>query len=721
MGMAAFFKSTRRVAGRTAWRSGFVVWMMATALSAQIPETNAPGQTPPALPGDGTAAVAHASANPAPAPSADTQGPGIYKKMSLEELMNQDVTSVSKAPEPLGQAPAAIQIITNDEIRRSGASSLPEALRLADNLEVAQDNSHDWNISARGFNTGLSNKLLVLIDGRTVYTPLFSGVIWDVQNVMLEDVDRIEVISGPGGTLWGANAVNGVINIITKDAEETQGWFVDAGGGTELQDFGDVRYGGQLAPNVYYRVYGSYFDEGNEVYSSGTLRGKMTGSPADDSWSQGRGGFRIDTDGPSDDKFTLQGDYYNGSANEPLPMVGVQVESGENVLGRWSHTFPTDSDMSLQLYYDRTNLSEPELGMIDAPAGFLSDDLDTYDLNFQHRFSIGDRNSIIWGLGYRFTHDAVGNSPFAQIFPSTLNQSLYSTFVQDEIKLQDDLFFTLGTKLEHNDYTGFEVQPSGRLQWNVTPKQMVWAAVSRAVRTPSRLDRGLDETTDLPPADHIPTLLEGSTSFESETLIAYELGYRAQLGDKISGSVSTYYNDYSNIRSTTLEGTPATLDLPIVFQNNLEGATDGVEVSADYQMLDWWRWHVGYDFLQENIHVKPGETDFTNGLNETADPKNQFSIRSSMDLPQNIEFDTGLRWVDDLTINNGPTAATVPSYFELDARLAWHPTKNLELSVVGQNLLHDYHVEYGFPQSSPIDTQQEAIQRSVYGKITWRF
>jgi iron complex outermembrane recepter protein len=661
-----------------------------------------------------------------PAASATSAGPAAYKNMSLEELMNQDVTSVAKEPEPLLEAPAAIQIITNDEIRRSGAISLPEALRLADNLEVAQDNSHDWNISARGFNTGLANKLLVLMDGRTVYTPLYSGVIWDAQTVMLADVDRIEVVSGPGGTLWGQNAVNGVINIISKSAQDTQGWYVEGGGGTEQRDFGSVRYGGTLAPNVYYRVYGTYFDDNNEVFAD-------NGAPAKDNWSQGKGGFRIDTAGTSDDQFTLQGDYYNGADSDPTLPGTTGVESGDNVLGRWSHVFSATSNMSLQLYYDRTNISQPEGEGGGTPPGFftppglLTDSLDTYDLDFQHLFALGDRNKITWGVGYRFTHDSVGNTPAVQILPSTLNQNLFSGFVQDQIMLQKNLFFTLGTKVEHNDYTGFEFEPSARLQWNATSNQMVWAAVSRAVRTPSRLDRDLYEPVyfNFSPATvavlhslgfTLPQSgLDGSNTFESETVIAYELGYRAQLADKVSGSVSTYYNQYTNIRSTTA-GPVNSFGAPIVFQNNLEGDTDGVEISGDCQMLDWWRWHAGYDFLQENIHVKPGETDFTNGLNETADPKNQVSLRSSMDLPQNIEFDTGLRWVDELRTNNGSTAGYVPSYFELDARLAWHPTKNLEISVVGQNLLHEYHVEYGFPGST-----QEAIQRTVYGKITWSF
>lgn len=624
--------------------------------------------------------------------------------------MNQQVTSVSKEPEPIAQAPSAIQIITNDEIRRSGASSLPEALRLADNLQVAQDNAHDWNISARGFNADLSNKLLVLIDGRTVYSPLFSGVIWDVQNVMLEDLDRIEVISGPGGTLWGANAVNGVVNVISKSAQDTQGWYTEAGGGSELRDFGQLRYGGTLAPNVYFRVYGTYFDRNNEVLPNG--------APATDAWSEGRGGFRIDTDAAAADKFTLQGDYYNGAAGSTAFPGQQNVESGQNVVGRWSHSFSSDSDMSLQLYYDRTNLSEPEgpsifLGTQFEPGGVFSDSLDTYDLSFQHHFAVGDRNQITWGTGYRFTHDQNDNAPTLAFYPAPLNQNLFSFFTQDEIKLMDDLYLTVGTKVEHNDYTGFEVQPSGRIQWNFTPKQTLWAAVSRAVRTPSRIDHDLQEPTGLPGAFGIPSVLTGTSQFTSETLIAYELGYRAQLWDKVSGSISTYYNDYDHIRSTTPS---APFGVPIYLQNNLKGNTYGVEISADYQMLDWWRLHAGYDYLQEHIHVAPGEVDFTHGLNETADPQNQFSFRSSMDLPENIELDSGLRWVDRLIVNNGPTAGVVPSYFELDARLAWHPTKNLEISVVGQNLLHDQHPEYGFP--SPTQVQ---IERSVYGKIAWHF
>ena len=627
--------------------------------------------------------------------------PVALKNLSLEELMDLDVTSVAKQPEPYRQAAAAIQVITGDEIRRSGASSIPEALRLADNLEVAQQNSHDWNISSRGFNTALANKLLVLMDGRTVYTPLYSGVFWDVQDYLLEDIDRIEVISGPGGTLWGANAVNGVINITTKSARDTQGLYVESGGGSELRGFGGVRYGGTLASNVYFRVYGKYFDRGDEVLPSGR--------DASDSWNMGQGGFRMDAEPSLQNTLTLQGDYYAGHEN--IPAGGTENVAGGNVLGRWSHAFSDDSDMSLQLYYDRTHIAVPKTAIFADPAGTLRDDLDTYDLDFQDRFHLGGRNQFVWGLGYRFTHDVVGNAPSVVFLPPVLDQNLFSGFVQDEIKLQEKLFLTLGSKLEHNDYTGYEVEPSARLQWNATSRQMFWGAVSRAVRTPSRIDHDFEEPTGL--GAPFNNLFLPGTNFVSETLIAYELGYRAQLGSKVSTSISTFYNDYNNVRSST---TTPVFGFPLVFHNNLKGETYGFELTADYQALDWWRLHGGYGLLKENIYVKSGQADFSHGLNETADPQQQFSLRSSMDLPENVELDAGLRWVDTLHNNNGPKPGTVPSYFELDARLAWRPVKSLELSIVGQNLLHDQHPEYGFPSPT-----REEIARSIYGKITWQF
>jgi iron complex outermembrane receptor protein len=673
----------------------FAKWLglMLSLLLVITPEIRADELTPPATPST---------------TKTNSEVLATYKKMSLEELMNQDVTSVARQPEPYGQAPAAIQVVTGDQIHRSGASSFPEALRLAANLNVAQVSSVSWAVSARGFNASVGNKLLVLMDGRSIYTPLFSGVIWNMQDYLLEDIDRIEVISGPGGALWGANAVNGVINITSKSAKDTQGLYAEAGGGTWLRDFVAARYGGVLASNVYFRVYGKYFDRGPEVFADGTS--------AHDSWNRGQGGFRIDDERSAQNQLTLQGDFYTGKTSVTPGGEGMPAAQGNayggNLLGRWTRTFAEDTDMTLQMYYDRAHLNAPfqsaSLFGVNIPAGPLIDDLDTFDLDFQDRFPLGHRNRIVWGFGYRFTHDVVEDAPLVAFIPNKLDQDLFSGFVQDEIELCKKLFLTLGTKIEHNDYTGVELEPGGRLQWNATDRQMVWGAVSWAVRTPSRYDRDLFE-----PSPAYPPLLGTSHStFRSETVLAYELGYRARMGKKVSASLSAFYNTYDNVRSLNLTGG----GLPVVFQNNLEGDTWGFELSADYQVLDWWRLHGGYDFLRESIRVKPGGTDLNNALNETADPQHQVFVRSSMDLPWHLAWDIGLRWIDTVHNNNGGTAGTLPSYFELDSRLAWQPTSQLEVSIVGENLLHDQHAEFGFAGPS-----QEQIERSVYAKVSWRF
>lgn len=621
-----------------------------------------------------------------------------YKKLSLQELMDLEVTSVSRRPEKLSDTASAIQVITNDDIRRSGATSIPESLRLATNLQVAQRNSQSWAISARGFNTELSNKLLVLMDGRTVYSPLFSGVFWDAQDYVLNDLDRIEVISGPGSALWGANAVNGVINITTKSAKDTQGLHTEVAAGTELENSTSARYGLTLAPNVYLRVYGKYTERDGGVFANGT--------DATTDWNSRRAGFRLDAEPTPQTTFTIQGDLYdNNEHQQASPNIDL---SGGNLLGRWTHTLENDSEMSLQVYYDRTHLSQPVPAFFFAPAGRFTDDLDTYDLDFQHRLFLGERNQIVWGLGYRRTHDVVQNAPALGFLPARLDQDLYSAFLQDEIRLFSDWTLTLGSKIEHNDYTGFEVEPSAKLQWNVTSNHMLWAAVSRAVRMPSRIDRDMNQPSTP------PVIFSGGPDFESETVIAYELGWRAQLAPNVLVAVSAFYNQYDNVRS--LSSTPATI-IPLFFDNNLEGETYGVEFTTTYEVIKGWRLHGGYTLLREDIRVKPGEVDvINNALNETADPRHQFSIRSSMDLPRGIELDTGLRWVDTLRMNNAGTVAKVPAYFELDVRLAWHPTPDLELSIVGQNLLHDQHAEYGVPGPA-----REEVERSVYAKIVWRY
>ena len=629
--------------------------------------------------------------------------PGDLKQLSLEELMDIQVTSVARHSESSLQAAAAIQVITQDQIRRSGATSLPEALRLADNLEVAQENSHDWAISARGFNTALGNKLLVMIDGRTVYTPLFSGVFWPVQDYLLEDIDRIEVISGPGGTLWGANAVNGVINIITRSAADSQGSYAEGGGGTQLQEFAGARYGGTLASDVSFRVYTKYFNRDDEEFPNGERAG--------DGWHSGQAGFRIDSSFSPQDALSLHGDFYEGHAG--VDTGGAAQTAGGNLVGRWTHSFSEQSDINLQTYYDRTHLLDPiEAAVLNgielAPAGLLHDDLTTYDIDFQHRFALGSRHRVVWGAGFRYTHDIGESAPSLAFLPAVLNRSLFSAFAQDEILLAAQWSLIVGSKVEHNDYTGFEYEPNIRLQWTVASDQSLWSAISRAARTPSRIDRDIAE-----PAPPQFAVLKGNDAFGSEYVTAYELGYKGRIASNMTATVSAFHNDYRDVRSTSI--TPGTI-LPLFFANNLEGHTDGVELTANWQLLEFWSARAGYDYLREHLHVRPGQFDLNAALNETADPRHQFSVRSAMNLPRHLEFDATLRWVDTLVTNSGPIPGEVPAYFELDSRIGWQITPRFELAVVGQNLLHDFHPEYGYPSPARVE-----IGRSVYGKVAWRY
>jgi iron complex outermembrane receptor protein len=634
-----------------------------------------------------------------------------FKKLSLAELMEIEVVSVSRRLEKLSESPSAIQVITAEDVRRSGASSLPEALRLADNLTVAQKSANAWAITARGFNTDLANKLLVLIDGRTVYTPLFSGVFWDRQDVLLEDLQRIEVISGPGGTLWGANAVNGVINVITRNAADSQGLYLEGGAGTNLRAFTGLRYGGKLGSSAFFRVYGKYFDRDGQVFPDGRDAG--------DSSRMGQGGFRIDSLASGANTFTLQGDAYGGDLQQATG--GESNVSGGNLLGRWSRVFSTNSNTTLQVYYDRTHLSLPvPASMINgiplAPAGRLKDDLDTLDFDFQHRLTLSEKHRVVWGLGYRFTHDVVENAPALAFEPPRLDRNLFSAFAQDEIAVRPRLALTLGTKVEHNDYTGFEVEPSVRLRWTASDNTTLWAAASRAIRAPSRVDR--HERLPTPGfAPLVQNLLIGGADFASETLVAWEAGLRVQLGQKVSASLSTFFNQYDHVRSTATSPPPAVLGLPLVFKNDLEAETYGLELSGDYQPAGWWRLHAGYAYLHGEVRVRPGGTDFNNALNETADPKHQGSLRSSMNLPRGVELDLALRAVSSFLYNTSGVPAEVPGYTEADAQLTWHATKKLTLSVIGRNLLHPQHLEYVISSPNP----REEIERSVLGKVTVRW
>jgi iron complex outermembrane receptor protein len=604
------------------------------------------------------------------------------KQLSIEQLMNLQVTSVSKRPERLAQTASAIEVITGEDIRRSGASSLPEALRLASNLQVAQVDSRQWAISARGFNGTTTNKLLVLIDGRTVYTPLYSGVFWDVQDVPLADIDRIEVISGPGATLWGSNAVNGVINVITKGAKYTEGLLVSGGGGTELRGVGTVRYGGALGSDVRYRVYGTGFARDATALPSGLGAG--------DEWHLEQGGFRMGWDASNATHVTVQGDLYNGRLGQ-RNAADIPV-SGGNVMAKWSHTVSDHSHVVAQLYYDRTNRNIPNL---------FGENLDIYDIDLQHQTRLGARHDLVWGLGYRLMNDRVTNTPALAFLPGHVTRQWFTGFVQDEIALVPDrLHVALGSKVEHNDYTGFEIEPSGRLSWQVSQSSLLWTAVSRALRTPSRVDRELFFP------GQPPYFLAGGPGFHSEDELAYELGYRHHHG-LLALSVATFYSRYYGLRSLEQVNPPASA--PIIIGNGQDAESYGAEVTADYWLTSEWRLRAGYTELRVHIWRKPGSTDMTGGSGESQTPERQFFLYSSLDLPAHFRLDGGFRAI------GGIANAQVPAYAELNANLSWQPTPSIGLSVVGQNLFHDHHAEFQLP------AVRREIQRGVYGSVEWRF
>jgi iron complex outermembrane recepter protein len=645
--------------------------------------------------------------------------------MSLEQLMDIEITSVSKKEQKISEAAAAIYVITQEDIRRSGATSIADALRMAPGVNVGQILSHKWSISVRGFQEQLSSKLLVMIDGRTVYTPLFSGTYWDVQDYILEDIERIEIIRGPGATLWGANAVNGVINIITKHAKDSQGGLLSAGGGEEEQVFGEMRYGG-LMGEAHYRVYAKYFQRDDLLQ---TRRGHIKG--ANDDWDMLRGGFRFDWDIAEQDNLTVQGDIYYADISQTAyfpsitppfvtdqPVVDDKV-SGGNLLARWTRTLSDSSDFTLQMYYDRTQRDDSNVNEI----------RDIIDIDFQHTFGLGERHSLIWGLGSRYSGDDTEDGVKMGFRPKGREDYLFSAFIQDEITLiEERLRLTIGSKFEHNEYTGWEVQPSIRMIWTPDERQSIWAAVSRAVRTPNRIEDNISANTNLlPPNTLFPgqplgtVRLVGNDSVESETLLAYELGYRIQATPRLSLDIATFYNDYEDLLfvGEGYFGTPfmdgSLFILPLVIDNVGGGETYGVELVADWRPTNYWRLAAGYSYLEMDL----GDTSIGRKKRaERGSPQNQINLRSYLSLPHNLQFDTTLYYVDSLNVLSAiNTLVPIREYYRLDARLAWQPTENLELSVVGQNLLdpvHQEHVELTFSGTS-------FPERSVYGKLTWRF
>lgn len=625
---------------------------------------------------------------------------------------SEEVSTVAREESTVGRSPAAVYVITGEMIRRSGYRSIAESLRLAPGVQVAKLDSNKWSISIRGFNGRFSNKLLVQIDGRSVYTPLFAGVFWDVQDVLMEDIDRIEVIRGPGASLWGSNAVNGVINVITKNANETKGVFVEGGGGDE-REFASARIGGQRG-NMSWRTYGKWFDRDSGFAANGTEF---------DDWEIGRGGFRTDWNPTSCDKVTFQGDYYDGTAGQTQQIIAPTAPfqtfsesdhslTGGNALVRWTRKIDDQTDWTFQSYYDRTERYIGEVG--------LAEDRDTVDLDFQVRFPWRQNHSMIWGIGYRNTQDRIDNSSFQiQFVPSSQSIDIFNTYLQDQITLLDDLLFlTLGSKFSWNDYTGFEVQPTARLLYTPTKRQSVWASVSRAVRTPSRAEdsiRLMSNPSAVPVNPTFPIVL-GNQGIESEQLLAWELGIRSAPMDELFWDLAMFYHQYDDLVSVS-QGTPQVdpisgqFVVPVPFGNGVDGHSYGFELAATSQLLDNWSLRSGYSFLKLDLDPDPGVVDVVQGAE--GDPRNQFFFHSSWDLGCNWELDLIGRYVDVLRTE------VVPSYFEIDARIGWHLNDSMDVSLVGRNLLDSAHPEFG--NDNETGALATEVQRELYGVFTLRY
>jgi iron complex outermembrane receptor protein len=595
--------------------------------------------------------------------------------MSLDQLSSIQVVSVSRRTEPLSDAAASIYVISAEDIRRSGAQTLPEVLRLAPNLQVARADANQYAISARGFNSVLANKMLVMIDGRVVYSPLFSGVFWEAQDVMLADVLRIEVISGPGATQYGSNAVNGIINILTRPASQTQGTLATAGIGNRHKDVA-LRRGGELESGGHYRVYGKWSERGNTVLGNGT--------PVRDGSNMGQAGFRVDWTNKERD-FTLQGDAYSSDIDQ---APSARKLSGMNLRARWTGQLTEKSRARFQVYYDRVERDQP---------GTIREQLDTVHAEFQHESRPWERHLLTWGGDYRHATDAVENlNPAALGFnPPTRRLERTSIFAQDSISLRPDLTLTLGVKVERNEYTGNEYLPSARIAWKLDDRRLIWGALSRAVRAPSRVDR---EFTI--PANR-PFLLAGGPDFQSETVKVMEVGYRAQPSERVSYSMSTYRQHYDHLRTTEPRAGGA------VFLNNIAGHTDGLEFWGNLRATQSWRLSAGQVMQWKKLALKPGSLDAAGVAALGNDPRNTTTLRSSHDLGLSQELDIMVRHVGSLP--NGP----VPSYTAMDLRWGWWAQRNVEFSVTGQNLFDRRHPEWGVPAA------RVELERAVFFRIAW--
>jgi len=619
------------------------------------------------------------------------------KQLTLEQLGNVKVTTVSKEPEQVWKTAAAVYVLTSDDIRRSGATSIPEALRLVPGVEVARIDSDQWAVGIRGTETNFSKGVLVLIDGRSVYTPLYAGVYWDVQDVVLEDVDRIEVIRGPGATIWGPNSADGVIDIITKKALETQGFLASSLGGNVDRFLSEARYGGTLGDNLSYRIYGKGFIREPEHNSNGNDF---------DGWHQERGGFRLDWNPSPRSDYMLEGDAYGGtSPAETGPLSVVNVVSGGDIVGRWRHTFENGSDIYLEAYFDRTIRS----GLL------YGETRNTIDIDFLHRFKVADHQQITYGFGLHWSPNRfLQKTPTVNVLPEVETDYLHTGFAQDEIHLLNNkLSVIAGAKLEGNNFTGFDIQPTLRWLLSPNPHQSLWAAVTRAVTTPSRIEEGFQLSGEI--SNNPPTylLVSGNPTFKSETVLGYEGGYRQLLTPKLYIDLDVFRSNYDHLQSFGLP-TPIGNTLTILYENAIAGVTNGLEIASSWTVKPWWKLSGSYSYVGINFHADaPGSNISSTGsvpTYEGSSPAHQVKIISNFNIGKHFEFDQTYYHVSALPAQN------VHAYQTMDGRFQWNIRKDFSFSMVGQNLFQPYHYEWGTgdPTESLI-----GIRRAAYLKLTW--
>jgi iron complex outermembrane receptor protein len=664
-------------------------------------------QTPSAVFAEDEAdALASAQASPFPAASQPTQN---LKALSLEQLGNVEVTTQSKEPTEVWETPAAVYVLSQEDIRRSGAATLPDLLRTVPGLEVAEFEGNQWAVGIRGFNSAFSKDILLLIDGRSTYTELFEGVYWDVQDVMLDDIDRIEIIRGPGGTIWGANAVNGVINIITKRAADTQGTLAEGSSGQVDRFIGAVRQGFQLSPNLQLRLFGKGLvreDEQNPHYDPY------------DRWHLGHGGARLDWTPNQRDSVTAEADGYTGQSDQAvsvgsyMPLAQVVFDdtfavSGGDFLLAWQRRYTGGSDFHFEGYFDRTNRQGQEFG----------EGRSTYDLDFINHLAMLPRQDLIWGAGARFSpSNFVQTLPTVDFEPHQETDYIYNAFLQDSFHVvPNHVSLTLGSKFEDNNYTGFEIQPSARALWNIVPHAMLWGAISRAVRTPGRLDRDIQLTDVLTAAPPYLVRISGGPAFKSEVLIGYEAGYRQLLTHTLYADVAAFHNQYDNLegfgpRTVTAVTTPvAAEELGLNYANAIKGVTDGFEIAPDWKPTSWWELKGNFSHVHINVRDKHGFTDASTPVSDDgSSPHRTATLQSLFDLPHATEFDFDYRFVSRLPAQN------VHAYQTMDLHASWLPAKSLRITVAARNLLQPHHHEFEGDNALPV-----GIRRTVSAGITW--